>query len=442
MPLKTYKDLQHIPGSIGLPYFGDFFSYVAGASKFFIKKRKQYGDVFKIRTPFNTSVVLCGPTANKFILIEQSKFTNNQEAWETILSDLFPNGLMLMDGKKHKTHRSIMNEAFKKNPMQGYLEIMPEIISNELDQLKGKEKVLFFPFLKNLTLKVAARVFFGIDAKENLEEVNTAITNIVIASGALPINLPFSNYRKGIKARAYLVDYFKSIIQERRTNPGKDLFSRLCQAKSEEGEQFTDEEIIDHLIFILMAAHDTTAITLSFMSYFIAKNPEWQEAIRLEAKAINMFDNITANDLRAMENTSLVMKETLRIHPPLIVIVRKIEKELEIENYKIPKDTIVNVLLQMTHQDEKVWTSPEKFDPNRFNKERKEQLRCPHSYAPFGAGPHHCVGYGFAEMQVKLVFSELLKRFKLSVPEGYECPIQDVPLKNPKDNLPMYLEAI
>ena len=133
MPLKTHKDLKHIPGSIGLPYFGDFFPYVANASKFFNEKRKEYGDVFKLRTPFGTSVVLCGPTANKFILIEQSKFTNNQEAWETVLSDLFPNGLMLMDGEKHKTHRSIMNEAFKKNPMQGYLEIMPEIISNELD---------------------------------------------------------------------------------------------------------------------------------------------------------------------------------------------------------------------------------------------------------------------------------------------------------------------
>lgn len=438
----TLKDLKHIPGSTGLPIFGNFFEYISNATNFYESRRKKYGDVFKSQTLLGTTVILCGPTANKLILVEEGKFTSNQEAWEMVLSDLFPNGLMLMDGDRHQYHRSIMQEAFKKDPMQGYLEIMPEIISDGLAELNGKKRVLFFPFFKNLTLKLASKVFFGLELNEDLKKINKAISDIVGASAAIPVNLPFTKYGRGIKGRAFLVDYFKSILPERRNNPGKDLFSRLCHAKSEEGNQFTDQEIIDHLIFVLMAAHDTTAISLTFMSYFLAKHPEWQSKVREESQLINLQNPLLVNDLRKLEQTGLVMKETLRVHPPLITVIRKLEKELTVNGYKIPKNTFVNVVFQITHQDKSVWTNPEKFDPERFNSERKEQLKCPFAYAPFGAGKHHCIGYAFAEMQIKLVISELLKQFKLSLPENYQCPIQDVPLKQPKDDLPMFLEPV
>lgn len=442
MPNITFKDLKHIPGEKGLPVFGDFFKFISNASGYYKEKQAKHGDVFKSETLFGASVVLCGPTANKFLLVEEGKFASNQEAWEQVLSDLFPNGLMLMDGDRHKYHRSIMQEAFKKAPMQGYLEIMPKIIKQGLKELEGKKQVEMFPFFKNLTLKLAARVFFGLELDEDLKEINKAISDIVIAAASLPINLPFTNYRKGLKGRAFLVEYFKTVLPERRKNPERDLISRLCQAKSEEGNQFTDQEIIDHLIFVLMAAHDTTAITLTFMSYFLAKKPEWQSKIREEGKLIELSEALLMGDLRQLKHTGRAMKETLRIHPPLIMVTRKAEKELEVNGYKIPEGTFLNAVFQVTHHDERTWTNPSNFDPERFNSERKEQLKCPFAYAPFGAGRHHCIGYAFAEMQIKLVITELLKNYQLSVSEGYECGVQDVPLKQPKDGLPVFLEAI
>lgn len=442
MQTITKKDLKHIPGDWGIPFFGHFFTFVADATNFYKVKQDKYGDVFKMRTPLGNSVALVGSTANKLILVEEGKFTSSKEAWEMALGDLFPNGLMLMDGDKHKYHRGIMQDAFKKDALQGYMDIMPEIIAEAIDELDGKEKVLAFPYFKNLTLKVAARVFFGLDSNADLKNVNKAITDIVNASAALPIKLPFTKYQKGINGRKFLIQYFKELLPKRRNHPGKDLFSKFCQAESEEGDRFTDQEIIDHLIFVLMAAHDTTAITLTLMSYFIAKYPEWQNKLRTEIQAFSLTPDTKFQDLRELENTGLVMKETLRYHPPLITVSRKLEKELEVNDIKIPQNTFVNVVFQVTHHDESFWTDPEKFDPERFNKERNEQARCPFGYAPFGAGKHHCIGYQFAEIMVKLGMHELLSRFRLSVPENYEMPVQDVPLKQPKDNLPLYLEKI
>ncbi len=442
MPTITKKDLKHVPGDWGLPFFGHFFEFVSNATKFYEGKKQKHGDVFKMHTPLGTGVVLCGPTANKLILVEEAKFTSSQEAWERPIGELFPNGLMLMDGEKHKYHRGIMQDAFKKEPMQGYLDIMPEIIRQAIDDLEDKPMIRAFPFFKNLTLRVAARVFFGLNPQEDLRKVNQAITDIVIASAVLPLKIPFSKYQRGIKGRKFLIQYFSELLPERRANPGKDLFSKFCQATSEEGDRFTDQEIIDHLIFVLMAAHDTTAITLSMMSYFIGKYPAWQEKLRTEARTYPITQDTTIQDLRQLENMGLVMKETLRIHPPLITVSRKLERDLEVEAIHIPKDTFVNVVFQVTHHDSRVWSHPEQFDPERFNRERNEQSKCPFSYAPFGAGKHHCIGYQFAEILVKLAVSELLTRFKVSIAHGYEMPIKDVPLKQPKDNLPLFLEKI
>ncbi len=443
MAFKTFEELDHLPGDKGYPIIGDFIPFVNNASKYYGSKKAKYGDVFRSYSfPFGTSVVLCGPTANKFILVDQSKFTSNKEAWEVALSDLFPNGLMLMDGAQHKYHRSIMLDAFKKDPMQGYLDKMPKLIDHLLEELEGKTEILAFPYFKKFTLKIAANVFFGLPLEEDLADVNKALTDIVNAASAIPVNLPFTKYRKGINGRKFLINYFKSIIGERRSNPGRDLFSMMCAAKNEEGAKFTDEEIIDHLIFVLMAAHDTTAITLTLISYFLAKDPSWQDKVRAEIQEVKLQNPIQVKDLRQFVHLGNVMKETLRIHPPLISVTRKVEEDLVLDGHLLPKGTNVVAVMQLSQMDDRNFTKPEEFDPERFGKERREELKCPFSYAPFGAGPHHCIGYAFAEMAVKMVMKEYLKRYQLSVPEGYECPIRDVPLKQPKDNLPLFITRI
>ena len=163
-----------------------------------------------------------------------------------------------------------------------------------------------------------------------------------------------------------------------------------------------------------MAAHDTTAITLTMLTYLLTKNTAWQDRLRKEAFELMRIDHPTLSDMRNMPDTALAMKETMRLHPPLIQVGRKLEKEMIIDGHRIPKNTLVSLIMQMTHLDQRVWTNPNEFDPERFNKERREHQGCPFAYAPFGAGRHHCIGYAFAEMQIKLVMASLLSKYKIS----------------------------
>ena len=439
MAVKRLKDLKHLPGTDGLPYFGDLFPYLRNATKYYRDKQRKFGDVFRSTTPFATAVTLIGPAANKFILVEEAKFFSNQEAWEVALKHLFPNGLMLMDGEKHRHHRSIMNEAFKKKALQGYLDMMPDAISSEIQKIGGKKRLLMFPYVKEATLTIASKVFLGIQDDDDIPEVNRHISNLVNAALALPIPLPFTKHGKGKKSRAFLVEYFNKLIVEKRSRTDTDLLSRFCHATNEEGHGFKDEEIVDHMIFVLMAAHDTTASTLTTMSYYLAKYPEWQEKLYMEGQELLSIENPQIADLRNMTLTGLVIKESLRLHPPLISVARKAEKEYVIEGHRIPKDAVVQLVMQMTHLDGRTWTDPMRFDPLRFDNDRKEHMKCPFAYAPFGAGQHHCIGYAFAEIQMKLFISQLLSEYELALQPDYTVKMIDVPLKHPKDGLPLVI---
>lgn len=436
------SDVQHIPGENGLPILGEFFRFTGDTIPYFIDQRETHGDLFYAKNPTGLTVNSTDPANNKRILVEGSKQISNTGAWEPALGRLFPNGLMLMDGERHQTHRSIILEAFKPTPMQGYLDTLPAIVAEDLATLHTDTQIPLLPFFKQMTLRIAAQVFFGFDLRDDLTEINDAITAIVDASTSLPIDMPLTKFRRGIEGRAKLVSYFEEALPARRANLGTDLFSRLCAAENEDGIRLTDDEIIDHLIFILMAAHDTTAISLTWMSYFLASHPAWQAAVRVEAIGRPAATDLTVSHIRKLEKTSLVLKETLRLHPPLILVPRQLTADMTLNGHTVPAGTIVRVLLQLTHTDERVWDNPDQFDPERFNAERKEQARCPFSYMPFGAGNHHCIGYAFAEMSIKYAIGELVKGFALSLPADYEMTARAVPFKQPKDGLPILLQSL
>ena len=428
-----------IPGKPKLPFVGDTLDFIFQEPVDFVdSRRNKYGDVFKVKTFGNDVVVIIKPNTTKRILIDHSKDFNSRESWETALKDLFPNGLMLMDGERHKLHRGVISEVFKKEPMDGYLKMMIPISDQFLDRLdNGVHKM--FPLFKEFTLKIALSVFFGLNPENEISDINKAITNIVKAAASLHVNLPFTTYGKGIAARKYLVSFFTNLIDQKRENPGNDLFSKLCLSKSESGDAFSDEQVVDHLIFILMAAHDTTASTLTSLCYFLAKREEWQSDLREEVNNALSSNPITQKLLKQLEKTNLAVKETLRIYPPLTSVSRVSNKDLTFESMTFPSGTFFSIPISYFQLDKDIWQNPEEWDPQRFSKERREDKKYPYAYSPFGAGLHHCIGYAFAEMQINLVIAKILQKFELSVPEDYKMPMKAIPLQEPKDGLPMRL---
>ena len=405
-----------------------------------------HGNVVRSRTFFET-VTLLGPDANQFVLHDRDGNFSNRGGWGYWIDQVFPGAIMAMDNPQHKHHRRIMQGAFKRSAMERYVADMGPVIDQVLATwpagVGGAGSTMkVFPQIKALTLNIAARVFMGMALGPEANRMNQAFIDTVAASLALirqPLP-PFGMWR-GVRARRLLVGLMQARLAEKRATESPDLFSQLCHARSEDGERFSDEEVVNHMIFLMMAAHDTTTSTLTTMFYCLARHAEWQDRLRADAQALPAAQ-LGFADLAGCERTEWVMKESLRLYPPLTSIPRKALRDCEFGGFQIPRGTPVGISPIHTHHLASLWTQPTEFDPERFSPARAEHRRHAYGYLPFGGGAHLCIGQHFADLEVKSVMHQVLRRFRFSVPAGYRMPYQLVPIAKPKDGLPITLQRL
>ena len=430
-----------VPGSFGAPVVGQTLEFYRDYLGLLRRFHKAYGRVFKLRVVGHKSVSLLGADANRLVLADRADAFSSRLGWDYTLGELFPRGLMLRDGDDHRHHRRILQVAFQRSALASYLQQMEPLVVRDLDSWRPGAGTRVFDEMKRLLLDLAARVFLGLTLQEEIDEINLAFRRVLKGSTAFVRRpFPFLDYGRALAARKRLEAFFAKAVRERRESPTPDLLGRLCTAVSEEGERLSDREVVDHIVFFMMAAHDTTTSALTSLFYQLSLAVDWQERLREESRSVS--GPLDLEKLRGLDSLRWAIAETLRLHPPLVVIPRKTVADVEFAGHRIPSGTSVAVMPAYTHRMEEYWTEPETFDPERFSESRAEDRRVPFSYVPFGGGAHHCLGMFFAENQAKLVAHHLLRRFRLSVEPGYRAPYRQVPIQAPTDGLPLRIERV
>jgi cytochrome P450 len=195
------------------------------------------------------------------------------------------------------------------------------------------------------------------------------------------------------------------------------------------------------MIFLLMAAHDTSTITLSMMAYYLGRYPQWQERLREESRALGkpMLDYA---DLAGLEGLDLVMKETLRMNAPVGMLARQAVRDTSLQGRYIPAGTKLMLNIYQTQRMEQWWPNPDRFDPERFSPERHEDKSHQFAWMPFGGNVHKCIGMHFGGMEVKAILHQMLLRFRWTVPVGYEPPLEYATGPWPADGLPITLHRL
>ena len=253
--------------------------------------------------------------------------------------------------------------------------------------------------------------------------------------GVVRVPMPFTAMGRGAKGRAYLVEYFGRMVPERREGTGEDIFSQICRARDDNGDYMSAEAIVDHMNFLMMAAHDTITSSITSMVWMLAKHPEWQDKLREEMLAVSPAgEGVGHNSLGELEMTEWAFKEALRLVPPVPSFPRRALKDFEYGGYRIPAGTSVGVSPAFTHMMEEHWPEPEKFDPMRFSPEVARE-RHKYAWVPFGGGAHMCLGLHFAYMQAKIFFHHVITTHRIVVAPGYEPKWQVLPIPRPKDGL-------
>jgi cytochrome P450 len=449
LPQVGAKDLAHIPGETGWPILGNTLRAVRDPIAFTNSMRAKYGPVYRNYLLGIHGVTLLGPEANEFVLFDQHRLFSSTMGWAPVLELLFPRGLMLLDFDEHRLHRKALSVAFKSGPMKSYLEQLNRGIEERVARwMKGGSQFLFYPAIKQLTLDLAATSFIGDDAQLHSDEVNRAFVEMV-AAAVTPVRkpIPGTQMYRGVRGRKRIIDLFSREIPRRREAGGEDIFSQLCRASYEDGSLLSPQDIIDHMSFLMMAAHDTLTSSITSLVWLLAKNPQWQERLRGEAFELNLGTSngrvppLPYERLGELQLTEMAFKEAMRINPPVPSIPRRAVRSFDFGGYHFPAGTHASISPLFTHRMPDIWPEPLVFDPLRFS---EEASRGRHRFAwvPFGGGAHMCIGLHFAYMQAKCFVYHLLTRAKISVPEGYTPNCQVWPIPKPRDGLPVQLTPV
>jgi cytochrome P450 len=298
--------------------------------------------------------------------------------------------------------------------------------------------------MKQLTLDLAATSFLGTGIGPEVGEVTRAFVDMVAASVAV-IRKPWpgTQMARGVKGRARIVAYFSEQIPIRRAKGGEDLFSHLCQATHEDGALLSTQDIVDHMSFLMMAAHDTLTSSLTSFVAALAAHPEWQQKLRDEVTALGVRadEAVTFDQLAAMPLNEMAFKEAMRLRPPVPSIPRRAMRDFSFKGYDIPAGTLVGINPLFSHHMPEIWPDPDTFDPMRFTDEA-QRARHRFAWVPFGGGAHMCLGLHFAYMQAKCFARHFLGNLTVSLEPGYTPQWQMWPIPKPKDGLRVTLKPV
>jgi cytochrome P450 len=399
------------------------------------------------KTPALNAVAALGPDATQEVFSNRNKDFSTV-AWQTVIGPFFNRGLLLMDFDEHMYHRRIMQEAFTRTRLSGYIKHMDAVASAVVakDWPVNDGRFLFMPAVKELTLDIASVVFMGHEPGSDHElvtKIKTAYETTTRAGGAI-IRTPVPPFKwwRGLQARKVLEEYFIERVRQRRDAEGTDMLTVLCHTTDDDGNSFSDTDIVNHMIFLMMAAHDTSTSTLTTMAYHLAANPNWQQRCREEGDRIG-DGPLDIDALDKLETLDLVINECLRLVTPLPFSVRRAVRDTEILGHYIPAGTNVTMWPGMNHRLPELWDDPERFDPARFAEPRSEHKRHRSAFAPFGGGAHKCIGMVFGQLEIKTVMHRLLRNYRLELTHpGYRPHYDNAGMPVPIDGMPIVLRPL
>ncbi|MEW1883197.1 cytochrome P450 [Rhodococcus sp. NPDC080181] len=434
--------LQPVFGDGGLPVVGHTLEYIRDPLKLLGSRWDKYGEVSWMTMAGQKWITVLGPDACQQVLQNADKAFANGDGWSLLIGPFFHGGLMLLDSEEHLRHRRIMQQAFTRDRLTKSVAALNPVTATGLDAWQPGRDFQVYPALKELTLDVATSIFMGGaegTTHADIAELNASfIACVQAATSIVRYRVPGTRWKRGLDGRAVLDQFFRRYLPARRATETDDLFSVLCHIEGDDGEHFSDDEVIDHMIFLLMAAHDTSTITLSTMMQYLGQHPEWQDKCRAECEALGT-DAPSFAQLDELTNVDLVMKECLRLVSPTPVVARRAVKDTEVQGKFVPAGTYASVAPHFTHHMEQYWPNPEQFDPGRFAADRREDKVHRYAWEPFGGGVHKCIGMFFAGAEIKTIMHHLLLRFDWTVDPDYVAPLNFTSLPFPEDGQPVQL---
>ena len=408
---------------------------------------KRYGPVFSLRVLHGRHVFMIGPEANHYVLVSHAANFHWRESSFGDLIPLLGDGLLTIDGDLHRRARRIMLPAFHRDAIAAATDTMIEEADRALAGWRVGETLDVYHWARELAMRIAMRALLGLDPDDRDKGARAAehFERALSFYGTdYPLRLlrgPRSPWRRMHASRKVLDEMLYAEIARRRARPSderRDVLSMLIEARDEDGSALSDREVRDQAMTLMFAGHDTSTSTISFLLHELARHPYVLERIFDEQDRVLGGRPPTAAELAggALPELDMALDETLRLYPAAWIGPRRAVGEFEFAGQHVPAGAYVNYSSWASHRLPEVFPEPEAFLPERFLPERRARLP-KGAYVPFGGGSRTCIGMRFGQMEVKVVATLALQRFRPELLPGRRMTVRQMPTLSPRGGLPM-----
>ena len=436
------------------PVIGHLRQLRANAIDFYVRSFQEYGDIVRIffgRTPM---YLLAHPDHIKYVLHDNPKNFEKQSPGYTKMRALFGNGLVTSDGDVWRKQRKIAQPAFHKERIAALGQVMTRACADMLTTWKEREGTAFdvAPEMMRVTQRIVAETLLGTEVPEDADAVGDAVAYLLgdlvrrqTSPLAVPLTVPTPKNRRFLEKMKLVEDVVYRAIRERRsaTGPRRDLLGLIMDARDDEsgGAGLDDVELRDQILTIFVAGHETTSNALVWTLYFLSLHPHWRRAVHAEVRDVLGDRTPEMADVAKLPLLDRVLKESMRIKPPITRVGRRIASDVEIGGYPMAAGHFLVMAPYVTHRHPGFWENPEGFDPDRFLPEREAE-RPRYAYFPFLGGPRQCIGNVFATVEAVLILAMIVQRYELDLVPGHVVEHEDTFSLRQKYGMRMRLRRI
>ncbi|MFP2905329.1 cytochrome P450 [Pyxidicoccus sp. 3LFB2] len=413
------------------------------------------GDLAYVRVGFAKPLYLVThPEHVRHISVTHRQNYEKHASYDSVRDLLMGQGIVGAIGEDWRRQRKLMASFFTPRAVERFHSVFLADTQQLIQRwrgLPGGQPVDMFDEMMHITASIILHALFSTESDDTLERIREAVeSNVAFASGRqmellpVPLWVPTPGNRRFQRTRRSVDRYIRGVVERRQALPREqwpeDLLTRMMTTPDEEtGGTMADQLVVDNGVTLFVAGHETTARTLGFLWYALSQHPEVEARLHAELDAVLGEAPPTLGDLKKLPYTLQVIKEVMRLYPPVTMYPRDVVADDELAGVRIPAGARVMLFAFGTHRHPDYWEDPERFDPDRWLPER-EAGRDPHAYHPFASGHRICLGNNFSLLETHVVAAMLARRFKVRLKPGHQPRLDTLGMLRLRNGLPMLIE--
>jgi cytochrome P450 len=395
---------------------GSYREYVVDPPKFLARQRARHGELFRFRIGHRHLIYLERAEWVQHVLHKNHANYIKSLAYRK-LRLLLGEGLLTSDGGAWKRQRQVIGPAFRRERIRDYFALMTDFTERMLVRWRGHDRINLNDEMRHITLQIVTKTLLGVESQRSLDIIRHQLPlalRYVLDRVSSPLPLPtYLPTPKNLRFRAAMRDMhglMQEIVSSRGAAEANDVLSSLLNGihTIEPDAKAQPRTLREQVLTLFVAGHETSAIALCWTMHLLGRHPQVLAKLRSEVRSNLRREPPSMEELAALPYTAQVLKESLRLMPPIWLMARESLGTDQLGKHKILPGDILTICPYLMHRSELYWSEPGRFYPERFDSNRGADI-APYTYFPFGGGPRLCIGNNFAMLELQLLLTRIVQ---------------------------------